>query len=1431
MPHYKVDDPKEAIKIKPPRDVAERQDVNTFNAPLSPRQLMVAGLANMVGNQTMSQLVRNNSTVMREEAENKPAPTIQVVNLDLLHVLRNLSLNRFDYAQQVVEGAMESAYPNKVLSKLSPKMPLYVELQKLREARLLHEQIMSIAGTMGIHDLYDTAFVTNEATNQLVVTGNQVQVDSAQQMGEEVEPPPAGEGDWLTNALNMGGQLLNRFGEMTTQKRRADIQGNLQWLEQFQAIQATGDKQAVMAFIAGLNGSQKQLLGQYFETGGDPIKAAARMAVEQFKQARVPALVAGLQHEAKERLEWQDLGLIGAAQTPGFNPQDVALQIYHAGADKVGTDEEKLMGAIAGRTTEQMKAIAGAYQFHFKRDMTADIRGELSDDLFEEAQAALTGDTALSDAYALYRAMKDGYSWYSTGAGTDESAVKTVLNKLRTKSPSERQKVKTAYESKFGESLEEALQGDLSGHDLERSIALINGQDVKADAIDLHEAMKGGLTGLGTDIGGIEAVYKRAESEVKADPQYKDADTATLNGAIARRKQMIAAAYGETYQEGHDTGKQSALQQDFEDEEGGLFGESSSQVYLNALASHNVGKADAARLRMEASSFGLGDDDAILKVLQSQGQRAEEEVKRDMGAQQKREMQALNEQALNEDWTAQQKQAELQKLAEKFYQQNATAKIDQQIDAKASQNMSNLSSEISELNYLNRTEGTGTQSLGWMIKFQMSGTDQQMAQEMQQKGRVTKGAELYYGMKGAGTASGVEQAILGAQSPEEIAKIRQEFKQTAQAQGEKDTSLESWIEGDYAGREEDDLLAKLKVYNQPMNVSANDLLGMDPAARKRYELQREQELKGRQLAYLKERQQIEEASWALGKLGADEEMAMLNYTVQQAGEAYRNYSEALHKPQDPQAQQELNYYDATTQQWLSYGDDAVKAYRAEIDSVSDAAATVAKYVAAVATMVGGTLASILTLGTASPAFLAAVAAASALVGSGVEMGTKATMKGAGAYGAENAWFDTVNGLVGAATAAATAGLAPRLDLFDPIRKKFMENLLGLPANLATAAMNDEIWEGSDSFSLFMAEVAKAGAALPVGSYVGGVKSDLAKKWAEKSLGAAPIEKLYKGGAFGRIAAQTIAGAHVEGAAGVPSSITKALMNPATWDDPNMLEAILGSMGNDYLKNAAGGATKGLGGSMAKEGYDRAKMDATQEAVAQKGYPEIPGHYYMKNGAGDYILCKDERAQVTEVELVRNSATGRKEPQYKVSGNETMTATQQGWPRPPGGHYYVKGKDGNYELRKVPEYGGHEFEVVLDEVNQKIYFTYNGGQEAANLTMPIPPFKEVVKDKETGQWRIDYKESKLAEAKAEGYPPPPKGHYYIKTSDGYDLKAGPDYIGPVFRIGVAYEDLSPDATPEEMIKKKIIVRDSVYWADPRYWHPNQRFRTLGRTNKY
>ena len=536
------------------------------------------------------------------------------------------------------------------------------------------------------------------------------------------------------------GQLANAEAEVWAEERAGEARDatlvNAGLLSQFVASQGETVDLATNAAFQSLSAEQQEVIRAYYAAppgARDSLGAVAaglryRLAAEERE-----SLISAMQAEvmAKPDSDAYKLQAIGQAETAGFSAERIADQLYKAmygGVTGWGTDEDAIFAALSGAKPLQGKAVRAMYRESHGRDLDADLRDEMGGAELDRAEAQLRGDAVVEAVATLRDAMDD---WY----GTDEDAI---MRALRGKTPEQRAAIVAEYRRRYGRDLDLDLEGDLSGHDLERARALREGDTARADAIAIDQAMHGGFLGLGigTDEGQIEGVYADIRADVAAqqvlgaDGRMRPMTEPEMEAEIARRNQAVEGSYNVRY--GAPGDGESALRQAYRSDMSGP-----ELDLANALADNDLVAADAARLETERRGIIYTDDDAVNAVLETQYQRELDRLQRDPDWRARRD--ALRRRATEENWDPYQVAA-------------AERNLDRELAAAAraggARNMQAL-----EGRYNARYDSTGLRGgLDGLIRANMSGTDREKAQKLREQGGwLTPAQRVDFASRGLGT--------------------------------------------------------------------------------------------------------------------------------------------------------------------------------------------------------------------------------------------------------------------------------------------------------------------------------------------------------------------------------------------------------------------------------------------------------------------------------------------------------------------------------------------------------------------------------------------------------------------------------------------------------------------------------------------------------
>ena len=644
----------------------------------------------------------------------------------------------------------------------------------------------------------------------------------------------------------------------------------------------------------------------------------------------------------------------------GFDAARIA-QDAHAAMDQIGTDEAAVYRSLQGLNTIQAAAVRKCYRGRFGSDLDSDLREEMEGEELERAQLQLEGRAATADAVALHDAV--------AGLGTDEAAIRDLL---RSKSQEEIETIRAEFQARYGESLEDALHGDLDeGNERDQADALLRGDTATADAIAIDDAMRGGFLGLGTSEEEITATYQRIRDEVRVQADREGWNSAQLEAEVRRRTGRVEQRFGERYanvEEYRVPGMegQSVLRQAFAGELSGP-----ELDLANALADNDRMRADMARIEIERQSV-YADDEAINRVLRSQDQNALEDVRRDQGSARhmvvEREISRLLEQNPNMS------EEELSRARFRLEHQMERTLEDQ------AQQRSQVSMEALQNAYDTRYG----RPLWYVVGTNMSGNDLDRARAMlRQGGRLTTLQEIEYATRGTGTDEDALRGSLTGLTREEIQRVRSEWESAHPGE-----SFDEMVRSELSGRDEFDIMDMVE-HGAPESAS-------ERIAEQRRHAEHELSSQG-----------------VLGGLAAGREEAWLQ---RQIADLNRLEPDLYRTDLPPERRAELR---DEIDMRVGRVESAVEDHRRAIDSVTDIATQIVGLTVGLA--VAGAL-TFLSGGALGPVMIAVIASAASTLAT---IGTKRLIQGE-AYGIEAIGTDLAVGVVDALTAAATAGMGGRI---------------------------------------------------------------------------------------------------------------------------------------------------------------------------------------------------------------------------------------------------------------------------------------------------------------------------------------------------------------------------------------------------------------------
>ncbi|XP_076855989.1 annexin A11b [Brachyhypopomus gauderio] len=185
---------------------------------------------------------------------------------------------------------------------------------------------------------------------------------------------------------------------------------------------------------------------------------------------------------------------------PGADPlRDV--EVLRKAMKGFGTNEDAIIDLLGARTNKQRVPMVKAYKTTYGKDLIHDLKSELSGNL-ELLVLAMIKTPAEFDASELRHAI--------SGAGTDEACLIEILC---SRSNAEIREINVVYKAEYGKSLEDAIQGDTSGHFRRLLVSLCQGNRDERETVDIamakQDAQKlyaAGESKLGTDESQFNAI-------------------------------------------------------------------------------------------------------------------------------------------------------------------------------------------------------------------------------------------------------------------------------------------------------------------------------------------------------------------------------------------------------------------------------------------------------------------------------------------------------------------------------------------------------------------------------------------------------------------------------------------------------------------------------------------------------------------------------------------------------------------------------------------------------------------------------------------------------------------------------------------------------------------------------------------------------------
>jgi predicted negative regulator of RcsB-dependent stress response len=241
-----------------------------------------------------------------------------------------------------------------------------------------------------------------------------------------------------------------------------------------------------------------------------------------------------LRAELLDELSDSDFKKIAVYRAAGVD--SIAEQLRDAMAG-LGTDENAIYAALAGRSGPEMASISLAYKKLTNHELMADLEDELSKSELMKL-GALSPEAAKSpqaQAAQIAEQLRDAIA----GPGTNEEAVLAALNGRDAAMVAE---IKKAYEKLTGTTLEAALRDDLSDDELDQAL----------NAAGVEQSIRETDTELGgLSVGNFDFEFAGGKVTITVRVKYAFTDDITAADASAFKTRFEAAVHGKWRNSGY----------------------------------------------------------------------------------------------------------------------------------------------------------------------------------------------------------------------------------------------------------------------------------------------------------------------------------------------------------------------------------------------------------------------------------------------------------------------------------------------------------------------------------------------------------------------------------------------------------------------------------------------------------------------------------------------------------------------------------------------------------------------------------------------------------------------------------------------------------------------------------------------------------------
>ena len=377
------------------------------------------------------------------------------------------------------------------------------------------------------------------------------------------------------------------------------------------------------------------------------------------------------------------------------------------------------------------------------------------------------------------------------GIGTDEKAI---METLRNKSPAEVEAIRAEYLSAYGESLDAALAGDLDeGNEIDQANALLAGDNDKADAIALDDAMRGGFLGLGTSEGTSRrrttACARRCHARAQARALDVRTDGGRRSAAGSARSRRTFGSATRTLLSTRKARRSTVLERAFDT---GL--ERTRLDLANSLQKNDLVAADAARIEIERQGV-YASDEKLVNVMRSSNTTGRSRHGGSTRARHatwssRRKMEAWRAERRSDGKVLSEEEISRRRIALER-QMNAEIEAGAKVDAKAS---TQALTAVYEKKY--------RPSLAYELAFNMSGSDAEAAQALLRNGGwLSPLEEVDFATKGDGADEDQLKKTFATLTKAEIQAMRVAWNRKHPGK-----DFDEMLRGELSGRDEVDIM-------------------------------------------------------------------------------------------------------------------------------------------------------------------------------------------------------------------------------------------------------------------------------------------------------------------------------------------------------------------------------------------------------------------------------------------------------------------------------------------------------------------------------------------------------------------------------------------------------------------------------------------------